>query len=196
MTAVAITLGIAGRIINMKLIGQVLKIMKRHLYPIRLPRWSSRLSMVASAALALCAPSLNAQGETTRMAKKALGLNKITAFYGAYPELKSQTFARGSDWKYWNKRGGIVSRGVVHQAFLSQNVAEASDYLAKLDFGDNPTPVIDIDELGWDFDEGIDRHSMEILKATHNKRSDLKIAIWQMRESRHTEVGGSISRYR
>jgi len=57
------------------------------------------------------APSLNAQGETTRMAKKALGLNKIIAFYGAYPELKSQTFARGSDWKYWNKRGGIVSRG-------------------------------------------------------------------------------------
>ena len=85
---------------------------------------------------------------------------------------------------------------MVHQAFLSQNVAEASDYLAKLDFGDNPTPVIDIDELGWDFDGGIDRHSMEILKATHNNEVRPKNRDLADAGSRRTEVGGSISRYR
>ena len=41
--------------------------------------------------------------------------------------------------------------------------------------------MIDIDELGWDFDGGIDRHSMAILKAAHKKRPDLKIAVCQMR---------------
>jgi len=108
-------------------------------------------------------------------------LDKIIAFYGAYPELKSQTFARSSDWQYWNERSGIASKGVVHQAFLRQNIDEASDYLAKLDFGDNPNQIIDIDELGWDFDGGIDQHSIEIIKATHYKNPSLKIAVWQMR---------------
>lgn len=137
--------------------------------------------MTAPTALTLYAPCLNAQGETIKTTKETLGLNRIIAFYGAYPELKSQTFARSSDWQYWNKRGGIASKGVVHQAFLRQNIDEAADYLTKLDFGDNPNPMIDIDELGWDFDGGIDQHSMEILKATHNKRPSLKIAVWQMR---------------
>ena len=28
-----------------------------------------------------------------------LGLDTVIAFYGAYPELKSQTFTRGGNWK-------------------------------------------------------------------------------------------------
>ena len=94
---------------------------------------------------------------------KVMGLEKVIAFYGAYPELASQTFTRGGDWKYWKARGGIVSEGVVHYNFLGKSVDEASDVLANMDFGDNPRPVINIDEFGWDYDGGIDRHTAAIL---------------------------------
>jgi len=184
MTTIVITLRIVGRMFNTKLTDPALKVIeliKHFPHPIRLPPRFSRLSMIVSTTLALSTQSLNAQEGITKTAKNTLDLDPVIAFYGAYPELKSQTFARGGDWRYWTKRGAVASRGVVHQTFLRQNVAEASDYLARLDLGDNPNPVIDIDELGWDFDGGIDRHSMAILKATHEKRPNLKIAVWQMR---------------
>ena len=41
--------------------------------------------------------------------------------------------------------------------------------------------MITIDEFGWDYDGGIDRHSAAILKAVHQKKPGLKIAVWQMR---------------
>lgn len=112
---------------------------------------------------------------------KVLGLEKVIAFYGAYPEIASQTFTRGGDWKYWKARGGIVSEGVVHYNFLGKSVDEASDVLANMDFGDNPNPVINIDEFGWDYDGGIDRHTAAILTAVHEKRPELGITVWQMR---------------
>jgi hypothetical protein len=70
---------------------------------------------------------------------------------------------------------------VVHYKFLRKNADEASDYLAEIDFGDNPNPIIDIDEFGWDYDGGIDAHCAAVLNAVRNKRPDLKIAVWQMR---------------
>ncbi len=109
------------------------------------------------------------------------GLDTVIAFYGSYPELKSQTFSRGGDWRQWHRRGGVASRGVTHQQFLRQDVAAASDFLVKLDFAGDPHPVVDIDEFGWDFDGGIDGHCAAILKAVHQKRPDLGIAVWQMR---------------
>ncbi len=113
--------------------------------------------------------------------KGVLGLETVIAFYGNYPELKSQTFARNADWKDLQKRGGVASQGTVHHQFLQKSAEEASDYLAALDFGDNPVPLIDIDEFGWDYDGGIDHHCMDVLKATHAKRPELNIAVWQMR---------------
>jgi len=130
------------------------------------------------------AQTAHAQNKTTstsRSRKRVLGLEKVIAFYGAYPDLESQTFTRGGDWKYWRGRGGVVSQGVVHHDFLRKNVDEASDYLAQMDFGDNPNPVINIDEFGWDCDGGIDRHSAAVLEAVHKKRPDVKITVWQMR---------------
>ena len=70
---------------------------------------------------------------------------------------------------------------MVHYKFLRKNADDASDYLANIDFGDNPNPVISIDELGWDNDGGIDRHTVAILKAVREKRPELKITVWQMR---------------
>ena len=113
--------------------------------------------------------------------EKALGLDTVIAFYGVYPEIASQTVTRGGDWRYWTSRGGVVCRQVVHYEFLKKNVREASDFLAGIDFGDNPKAVISIDEFGWDYDGGIDTHCEAILNAVHGKRPGLNIAVWQMR---------------
>ena len=91
---------------------------------------------------------------TGRGAKEILGLEKVIAFYNA--DLESQTFARSDDWKYWSNRGGVAASTT---SSWEKNVDEASDFLAGMDFGANPNPVINIDELGWDYDGGIDRHS-------------------------------------
>ena len=113
--------------------------------------------------------------------RKILGLDTVIAFYSAPAEIKSQTFVRGDNWKDWQARGGVVSKGITHQKFLSKNVGEASDVLVNMDFVDNPHPIVNIDEFGWDYDGGIDRHSAAILNAVHEKRPELKIAVWQMR---------------
>ena len=157
--------------------------MKQYHHPISQSRSFVRLLIMTTTVALQCA-TMHAQNKSTstsRSQKEVLGLEQVIAFYGAYPELNSQTFARGGEWKYWKNRGGVVSKGVVHYKFLKNNVDEASDYLAKMDFGDNPNPVINVDELGWDYDGGIDRHTAAILKAAHEKRPDLKITVWQMR---------------
>lgn len=158
--------------------------MKQYRHRISLSRSYVCLLMVTTSVALPCAQTLHAQDKSTStrtLPKRVLGLDKVIACYGSYPELKSQTFARGGDWKYWKSRGGVVSEGVIHQAFLRKSADAASDFLATMDFGGNPNRVIDIDELGWDFDGGIDRHSMAVLKATRKKRPDLKITVWQMR---------------
>ena len=63
---------------------------------------------------------------------------------------------------------------MVHYNFLRKNVAEASDVLAQIDFADNPNPVVNIDEFGWDYDGGIDQHTAAVLQAVHEKRPDFE----------------------
>jgi hypothetical protein len=155
--------------------------MNRHRQPIsRLLCFSLRWP-AAIIALVLCAACQSTYNETVGTVKGPLGLDTVIAFYGGSTNLQSQTFFRGDDWKYWKHRGGIASRGVVHMKFLRKNVDDASDILANLDFGDNPNPVIDIDEFGWDYGGGIDSHTINILQAVRKKRPELKIAVHQMR---------------
>jgi hypothetical protein len=118
-----------------------------------------------------------ATGET----KRPFGLDKVIAFYGAPQEIAAANFVLSGDGQYWQSRGGVASRGITHQQFLRKTVDEAANVLVTLDFKNTPNPVITIDELGWDYDGGIDRHSAAILKAVHEKRPGLKIAVWQMR---------------
>ena len=154
--------------------------MQNNQYPIHL--WQCcvcALIMTLSGAQTMSAESRSTS--TSESTKKVMGLEKVIAFYGAYPELESQTFTRGGDWKYWQARGGIVSEGVVHYNFLRKNAAEAADVLVQMDFADNPNPVVNIDEFGWDYDGGIDQHAAAVLQAVHEKRPDLKITVWQMR---------------
>lgn len=143
-----------------------------------------RSMMVQMIILGFLLLPLQTQTKTSNKPKsqnQVLGLEKVIAFYGAYPEIKSQTYARNGDWKYWRERGGVAPLGVTHNRFLQENVEKASNILVNLNFGDNPMPVIDIDEFGWDYDGGIDRHSAAILKAVKQKKPDLKITVWQMR---------------
>ena len=158
--------------------------MKQYHRPIRLSRCYVYLLIMTTMAALQCNQALHAQDQaanTSESSTKVLGLEKVIAFYGAYPKLESQTFARSSEWNYWKNRGGSASQGVVHYKFLHKNADEAADFLAGLDFGDNPNPVIDIDEFGWDYDGGIDEHCAAVLKAVRGKRPDLNIAVWQMR---------------
>jgi hypothetical protein len=108
-------------------------------------------------------------------------LDKVVAFYGAPKDIASANLVLSGDWKYWKSRGGVASRGITHQQFLRKTVDEAAGILVNLDLEGNPHPAITIDEFGWDYDGGIDRHTAAILKAVHARRPGLKIAVWQMR---------------
>ena len=165
--------------------------MQKNQCPIHLWRYCVyALIMTLQGAQAMSAESRPTS--TSESTKKVMGLEKVIAFYGAYPELESQTFTRGGDWKYWQARGGIVSEGVVHYNFLRKNVDEAADVLVQMDFADNPNPVVNIDEFGWDYDGGIDQHTAAILQAVHEKRPDLKITVWQMRGPGCAGAGGGV----
>jgi hypothetical protein len=139
------------------------------------------LLAVGATILAGAGVSASAQTIAGRQPNKPFGLDKVIAFYGAPKDIASANFVLDGDWKYWQGRGGVASRGITHQQFLQKNVVEAADVLAKLDAGNNPNPVITIDEFGWDYDGGIDHHSAAVLKALHHKKPGLKIAVWQMR---------------
>ena len=137
--------------------------------------------LLAIALLLDAADAAPAQGPGAGETKKPFGLDTVIAFYGEPRDIASANFVLSGDWNYWKNRGGIASRGVTHQQFLGKMVDEAASTLANLDLGGNPNPVITIDEFGWDFDGGIDRHTAAVLKATHEKKPDLKIVVWQMR---------------
>jgi hypothetical protein len=139
------------------------------------------LLAVAVSVLSAVAWSAEAQDPATRETYKPFGLDQVIAFYGAPKDIASADFVLSGDWKYWKSRGGVASRGITHQQFLAKSVDEASNVLVNLDFEGSPNPVITIDEFGWDYDGGIDRHSAAILKTVHEKKPELKIAVWQMR---------------
>lgn len=64
---------------------------------------------------------------------------------------------------------------------LKNPVAKAVDVLLNLDYGDNPKPIVCIDEFGFDYDGQIDLKTAEVLTATKEKKPSLHLAVWQMR---------------
>jgi hypothetical protein len=139
------------------------------------------LSVVAVSVVGAVGGQAGAQDSGSRGKDRPFGLDKVVAFYGAPQDIRSANFVLSGDWEYWRRRGGVASRGITHQQFLRKSVDEASDILVNLDFQGNPNPVVTIDEFGWDYDGGIDRHCAAILNAVHRKRPDLRFAVWQMR---------------
>jgi hypothetical protein len=142
--------------------------------------------MVALAVVVVSVPGVIAwsaepQDPAARETNRPFGLQKVVAFYGAPKDIASANFVLSNDWECWKSRGGVASRGITHQQFLRKGVDEASKILVDFDFQGNPNPVVTIDEFGWDYDGGIDRHSAAILKAVHEKKPGLRIAVWQMR---------------
>jgi len=139
------------------------------------------LLAITVSVLSVASPAAEAQGPGLGETKRPFGLNKVIAFYGAPRDIATANFVLSGDWQYWKGRGGVASRGITHQQFLRKGVNEAANILVNLDFQGSPSPVLTIDEFGWDYDGGIDRHSAAILNAVHEKKPGLKIAVWQMR---------------
>jgi len=137
--------------------------------------------VLAAVVLPVLSVAAEAQDRAARETNRPFGLEKVIAFYGEPKEIASANFVLSADWKYWKDRGGVAARGITHQQFLRKTVGEAADVLVNLSFEGNPNPVVTIDEFGWDYDGGIDRHTAAILKAVHEKQPGLKIAVWQMR---------------
>jgi hypothetical protein len=122
-----------------------------------------------------------ARAQAVAAANRPFGLEQVIAVYGAPKEIAAANFVLDMDGKYWRGRRGVASRGVTHQQFLQKSVDEGATVLANLETPKDSAPVVTIDEFGWDYDGGIDRHSAAILKAVHRKKPGLKIAVWQMR---------------
>ena len=122
----------------------------------------------------------SARAQSAPAHRKPFGLDSVIAFYGRAKDIASANFV-SAKLEVLARPRWIASRGITHQQFLSKGVDKASNVLVNLDVQGNPNPVVTIDEFGWDYDGGIDRHTAAILKAVHGKKPGLKIAVWQMR---------------
>ena len=71
-------------------------------------------------------------GAKPPLSQVATGLKVVQSPSMAYPkDIPSANFVLCGDWEYWHSRGGVASRGVTHQQFLSKGVDEASDFLVE-----------------------------------------------------------------
>ena len=79
--------------------------MEQYLRPFRLSRCYVYLLIMTTMAALQCNQAVHAQNQaanTSESSTKVLGLEKVIAFYGAYPKLESQTFARSSEGRCFN----------------------------------------------------------------------------------------------
>jgi hypothetical protein len=148
------------------------------------------MAFVLATGVALALPAAAGKGE------KILGQDKIFAFcYVGYDpkKLRSATliFADPAEWKHWQKRGVTPAVGQTWFALLNPHSREngkpiwslekAVEVLVDRDYGGSPSPVVCIDEFGFDFGGETDQKIAEVLEETKRRKPDLGIAIWQMR---------------
>ena len=124
----------------------------------------------------------------TQKKKKVLGKENIIAFtYLGKKDpkvLKSLTFlapARAGDREYWRKRGVVPAIGQTWYDLLKSPVDRAVEILMNLNYGGDPNPVVCIDEFGFDYGGKTDQKSASILRITKQKKTNLDLAVWQMR---------------
>jgi len=132
--------------------------------------------------------TVNVSTAVVKEKNKVLGQEKIIAFtfIGKFDpkELKSLTFytpARIGDREYWRNRGVVPAAHQTWFDLLKSPVDRAVDILMNRDYGGETNPVICIDEFGFDFGGKTDQKSAKILRTTKQKKSDLDLAVWQMR---------------
>ncbi len=121
--------------------------------------------------------------------KKVLGLDRVIAFTyipkGYDPkQLRSVTFiepTKPQDWQYWSGRGAVAAIGHTWFDLLRNPVDKSVETLTRLDYGQNPQPVVSIDEFGFDFGGQTDQKSAAILRETKRQRPDLRLSVWEMR---------------
>ena len=124
----------------------------------------------------------------TQKKKKVLGKENIIAFtYLGKKDpkvLESLTFlapARAGDREYWRKRGVVPAIGQTWYDLLKSPVDRAVEILMNLNYGGDPNPVVCIDEFGFDYGGKTDQKSASILRITKQKKTNLDLAVWQMR---------------
>jgi hypothetical protein len=123
--------------------------------------------------------------------KKILGQDRIIAFIycGDAEKFKSLTVTDNGDWKFWKERGvTVISEHGWFNLLEDTTVDSAVNVLAHLNFGDNPNPVVSIDEFGFDVGGQTDQKCAEILKAAKKKIPGLSIAVCHMMGSPINEV--------
>ena len=64
---------------------------------------------------------------------------------------------------------------------LSKPINRAVNRLVHADYGENPKPVMVIDEFGFDYGGQTDEKAVRILRETKRRRPELGLAIWEMR---------------
>ena len=119
---------------------------------------------------------------------KVLGQDRIIAFLYLPKEadpksLHSATVlaCKPSEWKEWGERGVVPVQGKTWFDLLRNPVEKAVEILTTMDYGGNPSPVVTIDEFGFDFGGQTDQKSAKILRMTKAKMPQLHLAVWQMR---------------
>ena len=136
------------------------------------------LATTVAVACALVAGALaSANGEEkANVREKVLGLDTVIHIYGI-GNMRSATLISSGDWKGLKARG-VVAAGRDGHGMLRMPVEQAA---AKRNFGDNPDPVITIDEFGFDYDGQIDQRTAVVLRALKEANPNLHLAVWQMR---------------
>ena len=109
-----------------------------------------------------------------------MGLDTVVHFYGLGDGMRSPTLVSSGDWKSLKERG-LVSAGRAGHGMLRMPLDQAVEEQVRRDFGGNSSPVVTIDEFGFDYDGQIDAKTVEVLRAIKKGRPELRLAIWQMR---------------
>ena len=142
---------------------------------------------VAWAWLAAAAPPDAGPAPVAAPAKPgAFGQERIFAFvYQQEQNAKDQkaaNFTHSRDWRYWAARGGVAATAKTwFDVLRDTTVEQGAAVLAGLDYGDNPRPVLAIDEFGFDYGGETDQKSAQILRALRARKPQLGIAVYQMR---------------
>jgi len=152
--------------------------------------WFARVgagALFAAAALGIMSARLFG---TEGAKRKVLDLDSVIAFtYSPRKDfdpkqLRSVTFfgpIMPEEWQYWRRRGVVAGAGHTWYDLLGSPVEKAVENLVGQNYGDNPRPVVMIDEFGFDYGGRMDEKSAQILRKTKQQKPELALAVWEMR---------------
>ncbi len=121
---------------------------------------------------------------------KVLGLDKVIAFTYSpakdfdVKQLHSATLVgpvAAKDWKDWQPTGVLTGVGHTWFDLLRSPIDQAVANLARQDYGENPRPIVMVDEFGFDYGGLMDQKAAQVLRQTRLNRPDLSLTVYEMR---------------